>query len=114
MPEPLDAFSVKDMLLSVLTKLDRMDIKLDTKADETALVAVAGRVQSIERVAQAAEMRASIVIPQITKMQDEVEHLKELAISLRSVDAYRRWLFGTAVVGVAGLVLTILQATGTI
>lgn len=112
MNEHLDAFSTKEMLLSIIAKLDRVEIKLDSKADESALQAVELRVQVMERTQQAGEMRAQILVPQITKMQDEVDHLKELAISLRSVDAYRRWLFGSAVVGMAGLVLTTLQATG--
>lgn len=112
MNEPLDSFTTKEMLLSIIAKLDRVEVKLDSKADEAALVTVESRVQHIERIQQAGEMRAGIIVPQITKMQEDVEHLKELAISLRSVDAYRRWLIGSVLFGASGLILTILQTTG--
>lgn len=112
MSEPMDAFSTKEMLLSIIAKLDRVEVKLDTKADEAALNALEQRVQYIERIQQASEMRAQLVIPQFNKTQEEVDRLKELAIAIKSVDVYRRWLFGTAMVGAVGLVLTILQATG--
>lgn len=112
MPEPLEAFTTKEMLLSIIAKLDRMEVKLDTKADEAALTAVEIRVQNIERIQQAGEMRANLLVPQIQKMQEEVVHLKELAISLRSVDIYRRWLFGTAILGSMGFLLTAFQVFG--
>lgn len=108
----MEAFSLKDMLLSVLAKLDRMEIKLDQKADEAMVLAMDHRLTTVEKIQQAGEMRANILVPQITTMQAQVETLKDQANAYRAVDTYKKWLFVALFSTLISGFLTILVGTG--
>ncbi len=111
-PEPLDAFSLKDMLLSVIAKLDRMDAKLDTKADEAVVQGIEQRLGMVERVQQASETRAAIIVPQIQEMRGDLKHLQDTGATHQAVDAYKRWLFGVTFATMVGVAVTLVQAAG--
>lgn len=90
-----ELFSLKEWMAAISSKLDRMETKLDTKADVTHVQAIDLRVAQLEKQAVEAKAEASFIMPQHARMLEDVGVLKTKAATITSVESYRRWVWGT-------------------
>jgi hypothetical protein len=95
-----DFFTLKDHLLSIISKLDRMEAKLEVKADLVAVQSLELRTAGLERYQAESAVRTEMLVPLFKETRDDVEDLKGLAAGLRAVDTYRKWLLGVGLVAV--------------
>lgn len=103
-------FSLKEWMAAISAKLDRLETKLDTKADIQHVQSIDLRVGVLEK--QLVEQRAeqSFYLPQHNRMLEDVGVLKTKAASITSVESYRRWVWGTVFMAVLSLVVSVLLA----
>jgi len=111
-PDPLHTaqaeqlFSLKEWMVAISGKLDRLEAKLDTKADIQHVQQIDIRLGGLEREIIEGRTRAEYMIPQHVRMLEDVGILKQKSAAISSVDTYRRWVWGTAFVGVLSIVLS--------
>lgn len=108
MDEP--AFNLKDYLLNIIGKLDRLETKLDGKAEVAAVQAIDIRLTAVEKVAaEATIIRTQLLIPQMERLSKDVDVALEVSGRLDAVDSYKRWLIVTAFTAIGAAVATISQ-----
>lgn len=73
-------FTVKELFQQIQTRLDAIASGLDSKASAADVVALAGRVGTVERA----------------------------VANTRAVDSYRRWIFGSIGIGLLGIVVAVI------
>jgi hypothetical protein len=101
-PDPLQAvqaeqlFSLKEWMSDISRKLDRMDVKLDGKADLQHVHQIDARLGQVEKAMVEAQAEARYLMPQHARMLEDVGVLKQKAAAISSVDNYRRWVWGVA------------------
>ena len=92
-----ELFSLKEWMAAISSKLDRLESKLDTKADVTQVQALQMRVETVEKAQVMGEVTAKFYMPQLEKAQSSIERLEEKVLTFDSVNGYRRWLWGITV-----------------
>lgn len=117
-PDPLQAvqaeqlFSLKEWMSDISRKLDRMDVKLDGKADLQHVAQIDARVSQVEKALVEGQAEAKYLMPQHARMLEDVGVLKQKAAAIASVDGYRRFVWATAIMSVlngAGVVASLLK-----
>lgn len=101
-------FSLKEWMVAISGKLDRLENKLDTKADVAVVHEMMNRVSELERGAIKAKADSDYLVPQHIRMLEDVGVLKTKAAAISSVDSYRRWVWGTAFLSTASVVTAIV------
>lgn len=104
-----ELFTLKDHLLSIISKLDRLEGKLDGKADLAQAQALDVRVSNLERQVAEGNVRAEFLIPKFREVEQDVEHLKGKAGELDTLSTYRKWLLGTALFTLSNAVAIAVQ-----
>lgn len=105
-PDPLQAvqaeqlFSLKEWMSDISRKLDRMDVKLDGKADLHHVAQIDARLGQVEKAIVEGQAEARYLMPQHVRMLEDVGVLKQKAAAISSVDTYKRWVWGVAFVSV--------------
>ena len=98
--------TAKERLERIETLLDRIDSKLDSKADAALVASIQARLDTIERDgsprARAADSRVSEIIA-------DVAQLKSNATTEEAVRRYRKWLFWTAIPALTAVTYTLVQ-----
>jgi hypothetical protein len=103
-PDPLQAvqaeqlFSLKEWMSDISRKLDRMDVKLDGKADLQHVHQIDARLGQAEKALVEAQAEAKYLMPQHARMLEDVGVLKQKSAAISSVDTYKRWVWGVAFV----------------
>lgn len=103
-PDPLQAvqaeqlFSLKEWMSDISRKLDRMDVKLDGKADLQQVHQMDARLAQVEKAIVEGQAEQKYLVPQHARMLEDVGVLKQKAAAISSVDTYRRWVWGVAFV----------------
>lgn len=104
-PPDNEYFSIKEWLASISSKLDRMEGKLEIKANQTDVETLATRLGAVERVQTEMTVRGQLMYPMFEETRKDVDILKDGMSRVGAVESYRRWLFG--VVGLAMLSIVI-------
>jgi hypothetical protein len=100
--DPLNAvqaeqlFSLKEWMSDISRKLDRMDVKLDGKADLSHVHQIDSRLGQVEKMLVEGQAEQRYLVPQHTRMLEDVGVLKQKAAAISQVDNYRRWVWGVA------------------
>jgi hypothetical protein len=89
-------FSLKEWMAAISSKLDRLEQKLDTKADLSHVRDVEIRVGTLEKQVVEGHAEQRYLVPQHMRMLEEVGVLNSKMSSIASVDSYRRWVWGVA------------------
>jgi hypothetical protein len=101
-PDPLQAvqaeqlFSLKEWMSDISRKLDRMDVKLDGKADLQHVHQIDTRLALVEKALVEGQAESKYLMPQHARMLEDVGVLKQKAAAISQVDSYRRWVWGVA------------------
>lgn len=103
-------FSLKEWMADISRKLDRLENKLDTKADLAHVHSIDARLGIVEKQQVETIAEARLLNPQHARMLEDVGVLKQKAAAVQSVDVYKRWVWGTALVSLVSVVATIMQA----
>lgn len=106
-----ELFSLKDHLLSIISKLDRLEGKLDTKADLAQAQALDVRTSNLERSVAEGNVRAEFLLPRFQEMEKDIDRLKEQTTRIDELSTYRRWLAGTALFTLFNAIGLTLQVT---
>lgn len=104
-------FSLKEWMVAISGKLDRLETKLDGKADIGVVHDLVIRTSEIEKRLIAAASEREYLVPQHVRMLEDVGVLKQKAAAIQSVESYRRWVWGTAFTSLVSLVLTVITMT---
>ena len=111
-PDPLQTvqaeqlFSLKEWMSDISRKLDRMDVKLDGKADLQHVHQIDARLGQVEKAIVEGQAEQKYLLPQHMKMLGDVGDLKQKAAAITSVDSYRRWVWGTVFVSIVSTTLS--------
>lgn len=114
-PDPLQVahaeqlFSLKEWMVAISGKLDRLEQKLDGKAEIVHVQNLEARLAVVERELVKGAAEKDYLVPQHVRMLEDVGVLKQKAASIASVETYRRWVWGTAFAAVLSIGLTILE-----
>jgi hypothetical protein len=114
-PDPMAAhqaeqlFSLKEWMADISRKLDRMEIKLDGKADQAHVSQLEARVANNEKMLIEAEAERRYLVPQHGRMLEDVGVLKQKAAAISSVDTYKRWVWGTAAASMVSSTVALLS-----
>lgn len=98
--------TAKERLERIENLLDRIDTKLDSKADYALVVSLQARLDSIERDGSPQARSAS---RHIAELSADVAVLKSNATTEEAVRRYRKWLFWTAIPALTAITYTIVQ-----
>jgi hypothetical protein len=98
-------FSLKEWMVTISTKLDRMETMLATKAEVSHVREVEVRVGKLEIQQVQAAADQSHMVPQNARMLEDVGNLKTQSASLQSVATYKRWVFGVAGLNVVSAII---------
>lgn len=100
-------FSLKEWMVAISGKLDRLEAKLDTKADLSHVQAIDTRLGVVERQIVEERARNEYIVPQHTRMLEDVGVLKQKVTAINGVDSYKRWVWATAFVAAASVVTSL-------
>lgn len=106
--DPLDSritYTVKELLENIRTSIERMDSKLDGKAESTELAAVAAMVQGKTDLAEHLEVVKRVTFLERDNQERQVIRQQYATAEKRQAE-YRRWL--------SGMVATLLIALATV
>ena len=112
-PDPLSAvqaeqlFSLKEWMSDISRKLDRMDVKLDGKADLSHVHQIDSRLGQVEKAIVEGRAEQKYLLPQHARMLEDVGVLKQKAAAISQVDSYRRWVWGVAFTSVISTALAV-------
>lgn len=115
-PDPLhqaqveQLFSLKEWMVAISGKLDRLETKLDGKADIQHVQSLELRTFTLERQMIEGQAKGEYLLPQHARMLEDVGTLKEKSAAIQSVDTYKRWVWGTAFMSMTALVASVLGA----
>src|SRR5579885_1658899 len=103
-----EGFTLKEWLAAISAKLDRLENKLDSKAETTMVVAIEQRLTAVEKTAaESTIVRTQLLIPNLERVTRDVEDLKDVSTRLESVDTYRKWLWGMGAAILANVVISV-------
>ncbi len=108
-----EGFTLKEWLAAISAKLDRLEQKLDNKAEATMVNAIEQRLTAVEKAAaESTIIRSQLMVPQLERLAKDVEELRDMSSRVDAVDSYRKWLYGMGSVIVANVLVNIWQAIG--
>lgn len=108
--EASDAYlSIKEWLATISAKLDRLDQKLEGKADLTSVQAIDIRVGNVEREQIKGSVRAETLIPRFDEAIKDIEELRRSSAKAEAVDSYRRWVWGAGLIGLGNLAWNVIN-----
>lgn len=100
-------FSLKEWMAAISSKLDRLEQKLDTKADLQHVHQIDARLGQVEKSIVESQAEAKYLMPQHARMLEDVGVLKQKAAAISQVDSYRRWVWGVAFVSLLNGALSV-------
>lgn len=103
-------FSLKEWMVAISGKLDRLETKLDSKADAVMVHELAARTAELEKIAIKQKADSDYLVPQHIRMLEDVGVLKQKAASISSVESYKRWVWGTAFLSSMAIITSTLVA----
>jgi hypothetical protein len=89
-------------------KLDRMDVKLDGKADLQHVHQIDARLAQVEKAIVEGQAESKYLVPQHARLLEDVGVLKQKAAAISQVDSYRRWVWGVAFVSLVNGALSVV------
>lgn len=101
-------FSLKEWMAEISRKLDRVDVKLDGKADAQHVMQIDSRLAEVEKATAAAVAERGYLIPQHMGLLTDVGILKEKVARSNGIEGYKRWVYGSGIASVAAAVLAVL------
>ncbi len=105
-----EGFTLKEWLAAISAKLDRLEQKLDNKAEATFVNALEQRLTVVEKAAaESTIIRSQLMVPQLERLAKDVEELRDMSARVDAVDAYRKWIYGMAAVIAANIVANVMQ-----
>lgn len=110
---PMDQlFSLKEWMVAISAKLDKLETKLDTKADVQQVQSIDVRIGVLEKHYVEGRAERDFVMPQHVRMLEDVGVLKTKAAAIDSVESYRRWVWGTVFISMLAFVLSAITIFG--
>lgn len=102
-------YTIREQLDRIYAKLAAIDVKLDEKADRSAVTSLEARMRKIEDEVVTIASTRTLFIEEFKAMQQTVSGLEDTMIALRAVSEYRKWLIATVLFGVLSTALGILK-----
>ena len=103
-------YTVKELLNRIDGKLDTMAFAMAQKAEQSHVDKLEGRIEMLESDKRANAELAKLYLAELENVKTDVKHLKEVSITQKSVDRYRRWLIVTVLASIgsfSGLVVAL-------
>lgn len=103
-------FSLKEWMVAISGKLDRLENKLDGKADVSVVHDLVVRMMEMEKIAIKGKADADYLVPQHIRMLEDMGVVKTKVAAIASVESYKRWVFGTAFLSTLSVVTALVTA----
>lgn len=110
--DPSELFSLKEWMAAISAKLDRLEQKLDTKADIQHVQSIDMRVGMLEKQHVEGKAERDYLVPQHNRMLEAVGRLETKTATIGAVEQYKRWVWGTAAAAFVSSVVSIVAMFG--